>query len=53
MTWGFDIQGCETHCDGAGDTSCGVGRSCQQVKVLPVVRNGCELIDAWLCRPAT
>lgn len=51
MTWGFDIQGCETHCDGAGDTSCGAGRVCQQVKVLPVVRSGCELIDAWLCRP--
>ncbi|MEY4514690.1 MAG: hypothetical protein RLZZ450_6812 [Pseudomonadota bacterium] len=51
-TWGFDIQGCETHCDGADDTSCGAGRVCTQVKVLPVVASGCELIDTWLCRPA-
>jgi hypothetical protein len=52
MTFGFDTQGCETHCDGADDTSCGAGRTCKQVKVLPVVRAGCDLIDVWLCRPA-
>jgi hypothetical protein len=51
MTWGFDIQGCETHCDGPADTSCGAGRVCTEVRVLPVLRDGCQQIGAWLCRP--
>ena len=53
VTYGFDIQGCETHCDGADDTSCGAGRVCKQVQVVSATRAGCpNLIDAWLCRPA-